>query len=80
MVKIPHVLVFIATFIGYLQATKPDPYAVDNLEKNQRDIYTDSWAVEIIEGGDKMADFVANRHGFNNLGKVKLKNRSRLLS
>lgn len=35
-----------------------------------RDIYTASWAVEITEGGQKMADKIARQHGFNNLGEV----------
>ena len=76
MIKIPLVLVFIATNLGYLQATKESPYAVDKLEKNQRDVYTASWAVEITKGGDKMADIIANQHGFINLGKVKLTDKS----
>ena len=39
-------------------------------ERNQRVRYTASWAVEITSGGDKMADVVARRHGYRNLGKV----------
>jgi hypothetical protein len=39
-------------------------------ERNQRVRYTASWAVEITGGGDKMADVVARRHGYRNLGKV----------
>ena len=35
-----------------------------------RDIYTASWAVEITEGGQKMADKIARQYGFNNLGEV----------
>ena len=33
-------------------------------------VYTASWAVEITQGGDKMADHIARRYGFRNLGKV----------
>ena len=33
-------------------------------------VYTASWAVEITQGGDKMADYIARRYGFRNLGKV----------
>ena len=33
-------------------------------------VYTASWAVEITQGGDKMADYIARRYGFHNLGKV----------
>ena len=36
-----------------------------------QDIYTASWAVEIIEGGDKMANTIASRYGFQNIGKVQ---------
>ena len=76
MVAIPQlVLVFLATNVGYLQAAKESPYVIDKLEKNQRDVYTASWAVEIMEGGDKMADIIANQHGFISLGKVKLTDR-----
>ena len=39
-------------------------------ERRQRVRYTASWAVEITEGGEKMADLVARRHGYRNLGKV----------
>ena len=34
--------------------------------------YTASWAVEITEGGEKMAEQVARRHGFINAGKVRI--------
>ena len=37
-----------------------------------QDIYTASWAVEIMKGGDKMADTIASRYGFQNIGKVLL--------
>lgn len=32
--------------------------------------YTAAWAVEITEGGDSMADEMAAKYGFKNLGKV----------
>lgn len=35
-----------------------------------RAFYTPSWAVEITKGGNKMADLVARRNGFTNLGEV----------
>lgn len=41
-------------------------------ERNQRVRYTSSWAVEIAEGGSKAADAVAKRHGYRNLGKVRI--------
>ena len=39
-------------------------------ERRQQVRYTASWAVQITKGGDKMADLVARRHGYRNLGKV----------
>ena len=33
--------------------------------------FTDQWAVH-ISGGDQVADAIAARHGFTNLGKVKI--------
>lgn len=35
-----------------------------------RTFYTASWAIEITEGGAKMADVIARRNGFTNLGEV----------
>ena len=32
--------------------------------------YTESWAVEIA-GGDEMAEKIAGKHGFRNMGKVR---------
>ena len=43
----------------------PGPLAGD---ADQR-LFTDQWAVH-IEGGDPVADLIAQRHGFINLGKV----------
>ena len=40
-------------------------------ETDQRSKYTASWAVEITEGGEKMAERIAQRYGFSNLGKVR---------
>ena len=39
-------------------------------ESIPREIFTASWAVEITEGGQKMADKIARQYGFNNLGEV----------
>lgn len=47
--------------------------AVENEGVNRRLRYTASWAVEIAEGGDKMADVIARRYGFRNLGKVRIR-------
>jgi hypothetical protein len=35
-----------------------------------RAFYTAGWAVEITAGGKKMADLVARRNGFENLGEI----------
>ena len=40
------------------------------VEERESERYTSSWAVEIVEGGDKMADKIASKHGFRNLGRV----------
>lgn len=47
-----------------------------HVEDSGNEIYTSSWAVEIVEGGDKMADKIASEHGFRNLGKVSTKHYS----
>ena len=36
------------------------------------DIYTASWVVEIMEGGEQTADDIAAQHCFNNIGKLKV--------
>ena len=46
-------------------------------DRNMREIYTASWAVEITEGGDKMADRIASRYGLQNVGRVKIKTMKR---
>ena len=35
------------------------------------DVYTASWAVEIVDGGKEMADLIASRYGYINLGTLK---------
>ena len=42
-----------------------------NNETDQRSQYTASWAVEITEGGEKMAERIALKYGFINAGKVR---------
>ena len=42
----------------------------DDQDDNQSKIYTTSWAVEIIEGGEKMANTIAGRYEFINRGKL----------
>ena len=46
-------------------------YAAVQGDAAKQDIYTASWAVEIMKGGDKMADTIASRYGFQNIGKVQ---------
>ena len=46
-------------------------YAVRDESTPPSAVYTTSWAVEITQGGEKMADYIARRYGFHNLGKVK---------
>ena len=46
-------------------------YAVRD-ESESSSVYTASWAVEITQGGDEMADNIARRYGFRNLGKVPI--------
>ena len=45
-------------------------YAIRKDEDTQ-EIYTASWAVQITEGGDKMADKIAMKYGFQNIGRVR---------
>ena len=52
--------------LNYIRAKRKD-WERDTAEKQ----YTSSWAVEITEGGDNMADETAAKHGFRNLGKVR---------
>ena len=49
-------------------------YPFQSANRPMREIYTASWAVEIAEGGDKMADKIASRYGFQNVGKVQYSN------
>lgn len=45
---------------------------VKNDETHQWSKYTTDWAVEIMEGGEEMAEHIAQRYGFNNVGKVSV--------
>lgn len=69
-----HTLVLLAVFSLLYSAKNAvgNKRPVDDRERerNQRVRYTSSWAVEITEGGSKLADAVAKRHGYLNLGKV----------
>ena len=40
-------------------------------ETEQLSKYTTSWVVEITEGGEKMAERIAQQYGFSNVGKVR---------
>ena len=55
------------------KSTRRYPF-LEDANRPMREIYTASWAVEIAEGGDKMADKIASRYGFQNVGKVKYSN------
>lgn len=35
-------------------------------------VMTNSWAVHLSSGGDEVADVLARKHGFINLGQVSL--------
>ena len=52
---------------GAEEAEVPGPTG-DTGDASKR-LFSDQWAVH-IEGGDPMADLIAQRHGFINLGKV----------
>ena len=52
------------------QPEKLRGHALRDYNSERRAVYTASWAVEITQGGEKMAEHVAERYGFNNLGKV----------
>jgi subtilisin family serine protease len=51
------------------KSTRRYPF-LEDANRPMREIYTASWAVEIAEGGDKMADKIASRYGFQNVGKI----------
>ena len=38
-------------------------------EATEGKLYSNSWAVEVV-GGDEVADVIASRHGFTNMGRV----------
>ena len=63
-------LVFIGLFLHTVAKQKENSYIVEQQSSKPNVTYTASWAVEITEGGEQMADTVAHRHGFRNLGKV----------
>lgn len=63
-------VVFVFVFIG----PAADSASVSSSEEDDQSatkLFTDQWAVH-ISGGDKVADEIAARHGFTNLGKVKI--------
>ena len=60
---------------------KPPKRQYVDPQQNQRvprAYYTGGWAVEITTGGKKMADLVARRNGFENLGQVYIATASKL--
>ena len=70
MVLLPSILLvsYIVAASGQLQGTKN---AFGHQVRN-KESYTSSWAVEITDGGEKMANIVAGRYGFKNLGKLEV--------
>ena len=61
----------VLTAAGSLAARKREP-SVNDVRQGRapRAYYTADWAVEITAGGAKMADVIAKRNGFTNLGEV----------
>ena len=70
-----------ATFIVLALAVAIRKEFVSGIDKTKRiakrdyrhpaaDVYTASWAVEIVEGGKEMADIIASRYGFINRGSL----------
>ena len=57
-------------FNEHYLGTKRNDWKRDTSTAEKR--YTSSWAVEITEGGDNMADETATKYGFRNLGKVRV--------
>ena len=62
-------IVWLALFLLFNAAESERIFRND--ETDQRLRYTASWAVEITEGGEKMAERIARRYGFINAGKVR---------
>ena len=62
---ISRVLIFSSTLVVVtaLHASKDSEFSSDS------PVFTDQWAVHVI-GGDRVADDLAARHDFTNLGKV----------
>jgi hypothetical protein len=61
----------VLTAAGSLAAKKREP-SVNDVRQGRvpRAYYTADWAVEVTAGGAKMADVIAKRNGFTNLGEV----------
>lgn len=62
---ISKILVFASFFavVATLHELKDSEFSSESI------IFTNQWAVHVT-GGDRVADDIANRHGFINLGKV----------
>jgi len=63
-------VVWLALFLLFNAAESGRVFRNDGTD--QRSQYTSSWAVEITEGGEKMAERIARRYGFINAGKVRI--------
>ena len=77
MVLLPSIIVFIllVTARGEFEALRDSIESRnDTQHKNNQsgDIYTNTWVVEITEGGKEMADMIAEQYGFINLGKLEV--------
>lgn len=59
-----------ATYAQTQESKKEQDAYSDQQGRAPRAFYTASWAVEILKGGAKMAEVIARRNGFVNLGEV----------
>ena len=57
-------------FTYYVESRREEDVGI--IQQNN-DVYTASWVVEIMEGGKYMADNIAHKHGFINLGQLKVR-------
>ena len=66
------IVIIITLSVNGTNEKSRDTYTAPANNDYLQEIYTTSWAVNIVEGGKKMADAVAKRYGFNNLGDVRV--------
>ena len=66
------VVLFVSVLAAvYTKENGKDPYLFSNDLEEYYEIYTPSWVVE-VQGGNKVADKVADRLGFENLGQINV--------